>query len=37
MVATVEDGVKPEARELWKEARELHLIFSAIWQRGTGK
>ena len=37
MVATAENGLKLEARELWKEARELHLIFSAIWRRGAGK
>jgi four helix bundle protein len=27
-------GLKPEARKLWLEARELHLIFSKIWRRG---
>jgi four helix bundle protein len=37
MIATAEEGLKSEARELWKEARELHLIFSAIWRRGSGK
>jgi four helix bundle protein len=37
MLATAEEGLKSEARELWKEARELHLIFCAIWRRGTGK
>jgi four helix bundle protein len=26
--------LKPEARELWLEARELHLIFSKIWRSG---
>jgi four helix bundle protein len=36
MVATAEEGLKSEARELWKEARELHLIFCAIWRRGRG-
>ena len=37
MVATAEEGLKSEARVLWKEPRELHLIFCAIWRRGTGK
>jgi four helix bundle protein len=26
--------LKPEARKLWMEARELHLIFSKIWRSG---
>ena len=26
--------LKPEARELWMEARELHLIFAKIWRTG---
>src|SRR2546430_8282869 len=29
MVATAEPGLKPEARVLWQEAKELHLIFCA--------
>ena len=32
MVATSEPGLKPEARVLWQEAKELHLIFSKIWR-----
>jgi len=32
MVATAEPKLKPEAREVWREARELHLIFSRIWR-----
>ena len=28
---------KPEARKLWQEARELHLIFSRIWRSGKNK
>lgn len=32
MISTAETGLKPEARELWKEARALHLIFSKIWR-----
>jgi four helix bundle protein len=26
--------LKPDARELWMEARELHLIFAKIWRNG---
>jgi four helix bundle protein len=26
--------LKPQARKLWMEARELHLIFSKIWRSG---
>jgi len=26
--------LKPEARELWMEARELHLTFAKIWRIG---
>jgi four helix bundle protein len=26
--------LKPEARKIWMEARELHLIFSKIWRTG---
>ena len=26
--------LKPEARTLWSEAKELHLIFSKIWRSG---
>lgn len=32
MISTAEPGLKSEARELWKEARSLHLIFSRIWR-----
>ena len=32
MVATSEPDLKTEARVLWQEAKELHLIFSAIWR-----
>jgi len=32
MVATSEPQLKPEARVLWQEAKELHLIFSKIWR-----
>ena len=33
MVATAEPNLKPEARILWQEAKELHLIFSKIWRK----
>jgi len=33
MVATAEPALKEEARVLWQEAKELHLIFCAIWRR----
>jgi four helix bundle protein len=29
--------VKAEARRLWREARELHLIFAKIWRSGKQK
>jgi four helix bundle protein len=32
MVAKAEPGLKAAARELWKEAHALHLIFSRIWR-----
>lgn len=32
MVSTSEPDLKPKARELWKEAHALHLIFSKIWR-----
>ena len=32
MVSTAEPSLKSEARELWKEAHALHLIFSKIWR-----
>jgi four helix bundle protein len=33
MVASAEPDMKAEARILWQEAKELHLIFSAIWRK----
>jgi len=33
MIATAEPDLKTEARFLWQEARELNLIFSAIWRK----
>jgi len=32
MVVRAVPGLKPEAHQLWKEARELHLIVSKIWR-----
>ena len=32
MVATAEPSLKDEARQLWQEAKELHLIFSKIYR-----
>ncbi len=32
MISTAEPNLKPAARELWKEAHALHLIFSRIWR-----
>jgi four helix bundle protein len=29
--------LKPQARKLWLEARELHLIFSKIWRTGKNE
>jgi len=34
MIAAAEAGLADEARDLWKEARELHLVFAAITRRG---
>ena len=33
MVAAAEPSLKEEARVLWQEAKELHLIFGAIWRK----
>jgi four helix bundle protein len=35
MVVRAVPTLKPEARKLWAEARELHLIFSKIWRNKT--
>lgn len=32
MIATAEPDIKFEARKLWQEAKELHLIFATIWR-----
>ena len=33
MIAAAEPELKVEARQLWQEAKELHLIFAAIWRK----
>jgi four helix bundle protein len=33
MIAAAAPEFKTEARELWQEAKELHLIFAAIWRK----
>ena len=33
MIAAAAPEFKAEARELWQEAKELHLIFAAIWRK----
>jgi len=33
MVATAEESLRAEARELWQEAKELHLIFCSIYRK----
>jgi four helix bundle protein len=34
MLATAEPGMKDDARGLWQEAKELHLIFAASMRKG---
>ena len=34
MMATAEPSLAEEARVLWREAKELNLIFGAIWRKG---
>jgi len=33
MVATAEESLRAEAREIWQEAKELHLIFCSIFRK----
>ena len=33
LIAAAEPDLKSTARKLWQEARELHLIFAAIWRK----
>jgi four helix bundle protein len=35
MIAAAENDLKTDARKLWQEAKELNLIFGAIWRKGT--
>ena len=34
MIARAENSLKDQARVLWREAKELHLIFAAIGRKG---
>ncbi|HTV61045.1 MAG TPA: four helix bundle protein [Verrucomicrobiae bacterium] len=36
MIAAAPPEMKNDARELWQEAKELHLIFAAIWRKTQG-
>jgi hypothetical protein len=33
LIAAAEESLAPEARRLWREAKELNLIFGAIWRK----
>ena len=33
MIVAAEPELKTDARKLWQEAKELHLIFAAIWRK----
>ena len=33
LIASAEANLAPEARKLWREAKELNLIFGSIWRR----
>ena len=37
MAATSEPSLRNEARPLWREAKELHLIFAKIFRSGRGR
>ena len=37
MIAKAVPESKQEARALWQEAKELHLIFASIWRKGANK
>ena len=37
MIATAEPRSKEETRSLWQEAKELQLIFAAIYRKGRGE
>ena len=34
LAAVADERLAPEARRLWREAKELNLIFGAIWRKG---
>jgi len=36
MIGAAEPQLKPDARKLWQEAKELNLIFGAILRKGKG-
>jgi hypothetical protein len=33
MIATAEENLTEEARTVWREAKELNLIFGSIWRK----
>lgn len=33
LIACAEEGLAPEARPLWREAKELNLIFGSMWRK----
>ena len=35
MIGAAVPEMKPQCRELWQEAKELHLIFASIWRKTT--
>ena len=35
LIAAAEPESKSQARKLWQEAKELHLIFAAIWRKAA--
>ena len=37
MIVRAVPELKPQARKLWMESRELHLIFSKIWRSGRNE
>jgi hypothetical protein len=36
MIAAAVENSKQTGRVLWQEAKELHLIFAAIWRKKNG-
>jgi four helix bundle protein len=37
MAVCAEPNLRPDAKILWQEARELHLIFAKIWRSGRNE